>query len=130
MNEANDEPFDWSKYHIDDGKLYEITPRTKKIDVYYRGDKALGVIKTKAENEKDGIPRQYIIFNSGKTLQVWEGSGKYAFKLHDTYGYPVEMTRMDLAERGWALDERDFYNCMEEQKEKSRKGSKIKKSVF
>ncbi|HVM16364.1 MAG TPA: alanine--tRNA ligase [Gaiellaceae bacterium] len=47
-------------------------------------------------------------------------SGEDAFRLHDTYGFPVELTRELAAERGLALDEDAFTRLMAEQRERSR----------
>jgi len=47
-------------------------------------------------------------------------SGEEAFKLHDTYGYPVELTRERARERGLVIDEEGFESLMAEQRERSR----------
>ncbi|MEW6637123.1 MAG: alanine--tRNA ligase, partial [Actinomycetota bacterium] len=46
--------------------------------------------------------------------------GEVAFTLHDTYGFPVEVTREVLAEKGIALDEAGFRTAMEAQRERAR----------
>jgi alanyl-tRNA synthetase len=46
--------------------------------------------------------------------------GDVAFMLHDTYGFPVEVTREVLAERGLSLDEAGFEAAMEAQRERAR----------
>ena len=46
--------------------------------------------------------------------------GDVAFTLHDTYGFPVEVTREVLAERGISLDEAGFVSAMEDQRERAR----------
>ncbi|MDQ4106450.1 MAG: alanine--tRNA ligase, partial [Actinomycetota bacterium] len=50
-------------------------------------------------------------------------SGEVAFTLHDTYGFPVEVTREVLADRGLALDEAAFEQAMEEQRERAREAA-------
>ncbi len=52
-------------------------------------------------------------------------SGEEAFKLHDTYGFPLELTRELALERGLAVDEDDFDRLMAEQRERSRRGSSV-----
>lgn len=47
-------------------------------------------------------------------------SGKIAFTLHDTYGFPVEVTKEICVERGFSVDEDEFARCMEEQRERAR----------
>ena len=51
-------------------------------------------------------------------------SGKNAFKLYDTYGFPLDLTKEILEEKGFNVDEDGFKACMEEQKEKARKARK------
>ena len=46
-----------------------------------------------------------------------------AFALHDTYGFPVDLTRELAAERGLGVDEDGFEHLMGEQKARSRSGS-------
>jgi alanyl-tRNA synthetase len=46
--------------------------------------------------------------------------GEVAFLLHDTYGFPVEVTREVLAERGISLDEAGFEAAMRQQRERAR----------
>jgi len=46
--------------------------------------------------------------------------GEKAFKLHDTYGFPIELTKEMAAEQGLNVDDAGFEKCMEEQKEKGR----------
>jgi alanyl-tRNA synthetase len=46
--------------------------------------------------------------------------GSVAFFLHDTYGFPLEVTREVAAERGVAVDEEGFRAAMEEQRRRAR----------
>jgi len=45
-----------------------------------------------------------------------------AFKLHDTYGFPYDLTRELLAERGLSVDDQGFEELMEEQRTRARMG--------
>lgn len=54
--------------------------------------------------------------NSGEKLL----SGIDAFKLYDTYGFPLDLTRDVLAEEGLAVDEDGFNQEMEKQRERAR----------
>lgn len=51
-------------------------------------------------------------------------SGEDAFKLFDTYGFPVDLTREILEEKGLSMDESTFLACMEEQRIKAREARK------
>lgn len=52
-------------------------------------------------------------------------SGEEAFKLYDTYGFPLDLTSEILAEKGMTLDEEGFHACMEEQRTKARNARKV-----
>ncbi len=53
-------------------------------------------------------------------------SGETAFKLHDTHGFPVELTREIAAGRGAAIDDAGFARAMERQREQSREAGRGK----
>lgn len=46
--------------------------------------------------------------------------GEMAFKLHDTYGFPVELTEEIASERGLEVDRDGFETAMDEQKKRAR----------
>src|SRR3954454_9356761 len=46
-----------------------------------------------------------------------------AFKLHDTYGFPYDLTKELLAERGLSVDDQGFEELMEEQRTRARMGA-------
>jgi alanyl-tRNA synthetase len=46
-----------------------------------------------------------------------------AFKLHDTYGFPYDLTRELLAEQGLSVDDGGFEELMEEQRRRARTGA-------
>jgi alanyl-tRNA synthetase len=52
-----------------------------------------------------------------------EISGDEAFRLHDTYGFPLELTQELARERGLPVDEDGFRELMEQQRARSRKTS-------
>ncbi len=54
-----------------------------------------------------------------------ELAGADAFKLYDTYGFPVDLTMEILEEKGFHVDEAGFKAAMEEQKDKARKARKV-----
>ena len=45
--------------------------------------------------------------------------GEKAFKLHDTYGFPIDLTREIVEEAGYTVDQEGFEKAMEEQKKRS-----------
>ncbi|ARM30227.1 alanine--tRNA ligase [Prosthecochloris sp. HL-130-GSB] len=56
-------------------------------------------------------------------------SGPDAFKLYDTYGFPVDLTRLMAAEEGLQVDEQGFETCMQEQKERARSDRREKQQL-
>ena len=52
-------------------------------------------------------------------------SGQDAFKLYDTYGFPLDLTKEILLESGIEVDEDGFHECMQEQRERARKARKV-----
>ena len=54
-----------------------------------------------------------------------ELSGADAFKLYDTYGFPLDLTQEILEEKGFTIDEAGFGAAMEEQRTKARKARKV-----
>ena len=70
-------------------------------------DQGLGILAEMKENMvKEGV----------KTL-----SGSDAFKLYDTYGFPIDLTKEILEEEGMDVDEEGFKAAMEVQREQARK---------
>ena len=53
-------------------------------------------------------------------------SGEDAFKLYDTYGFPVDLTRLMSSEHGFEVDEKGFEKLMKEQQERAREAGKFK----
>ncbi|MGI6765609.1 MAG: alanine--tRNA ligase [Lentihominibacter sp.] len=49
-------------------------------------------------------------------------SGEKAFKLHDTYGFPIDLTKEIIGEEGYEVDDEGFAKAMEDQKQRSRVG--------
>jgi alanyl-tRNA synthetase len=60
--------------------------------------------------------------SGGSTL-----SGDKAFALHDTYGFPIDLTLEMAAEKGLSVDEAGFRRLMTEQRERARADAKAKK---
>src|SRR4051794_12803389 len=55
-------------------------------------------------------------------------SGDRAFQLHDTYGFPIDLTLEMAAEQGLAVDEAGFRRLMQEQRDRAKADAKAKKA--
>ena len=56
-------------------------------------------------------------------------AGAQAFQLHDTYGFPIDLTMEMAAEQGLTVDRAKFDELMKEQKERARADAKAKKGA-
>ncbi len=70
-----------------------------------------------------GIARfeDYVGKNQDKNIE-----GKFAFDLYDTFGFPIDLTELMAAEKDLHVDMQEFFNCLQEQKDRSRKATEIK----
>jgi alanyl-tRNA synthetase len=55
--------------------------------------------------------------------------GEDVFELHDTFGFPVELTKEIAAEKGFSVDQIRFDELMREQRERARADAKAKRAV-
>jgi len=55
--------------------------------------------------------------------------GDEAFKLYDTFGFPLDLTNVMAREKGFSVDENKFNELMNEQRERARKSTKEKIST-
>ena len=83
------------------------------------------VIRTEEENFARTIDGGLRIFNDMLAAHKEKGekafSGEDAFKLYDTYGFPIDLTREMVEEQGMSVDEAAFRAQMEEQRQRARK---------
>ena len=52
-------------------------------------------------------------------------AGENVFKLYDTYGFPIDLTKEILEEKGYSVDEAGFKACMEEQRTRAREAREV-----
>src|SRR4029077_20384757 len=62
--------------------------------------------------------------SAGGLAQPSQVSGDFAFKLYDTYGFPLDLTELMARERGLTVDVAGFERLMDEQRERARKAQK------
>ncbi len=73
-----------------------------------------------------GMGRIHAIMNDRKANQEPKMiSGREAFELYDTFGFPVDLTRIEANEQGFDVDEAAFTKEMEVQKNRSRQAAKF-----
>ncbi len=87
------------------------------------------VIKSEEQSFNETLDRGIEIFEKivsqtdGKTI-----AGGDAFKLYDTYGFPLDLTELMAKERGYSVNNKEFDICMKNQKNKGRETNKFKAS--
>ncbi len=80
-----------------------------------------------SEEERFGVTLRQGQAYLADALQKLDGGmldGDTAFTLHDTYGFPVEITEEICADAGIAVDKEGFERCMEQQRERARAATK------
>ena len=65
--------------------------------------------------------------SKAKETKAPQLSGEEAFTLHDTYGFPIDLTLEIAAEQGVAVDQEQFRTLMREQKDRARADAVAKK---
>ncbi|CAM3279628.1 alanine--tRNA ligase [Aequorivita lipolytica] len=66
-----------------------------------------------------------LLENVIETADSKEISGKKAFELYDTFGFPIDLTALILRERGYSLNEKEFDTELQQQKDRSRAATKV-----
>ena len=91
-------------------------------------DFIMNVIRKEEEQFEKTIDQGLVILNEMKEKMAEEGtktlSGEDAFKLYDTYGFPIDLTKEILEEEGIDIDEEGFKAAMEVQRQTARKARK------
>ena len=89
-------------------------------------DTILGILGREEEQFRRTL-RSGLTILDGALAEVPEGAdlpGQVAFQLHDTYGFPLEVTTEIAEGRGFAVDQAGFDAAMAEQRERARAGGK------
>ena len=92
-------------------------------------DFIMNVIRKEEEQFDRTIDQGLVILNEMKEKMVVEGvktlPGEDAFKLYDTYGFPLDLTKEILEEEKMDVDEEGFKAAMEVQRQTARKARKV-----
>ena len=83
-------------------------------------EKIKTVIKKEEEKFKQTLDRGQKLLDDLLSDGSKQISGENAFKLYDTYGFPLELTVEIAQEKGISVDEEGFKACMKEQKERAK----------
>ena len=116
---------------IDRPFLYEVAETViKENDTAYpnlleKHDFIINVIKAEEENFAKTIDTGLnMLEEMVKTIDGKVMSGADAFKLSDTYGFPLDLTKDILDEKGMTVDEQEYLSLMTEARKKAREAHK------
>jgi alanyl-tRNA synthetase len=107
--------------------LYELADLVRKQmgsvypELEERRSEVADLIRAEEERFRETLSRGEKLFE--EMVAKGEITPEDAFRLHDTYGFPWELTKELAAERGLEVNEEEFTRLMEEQRERSRQGS-------
>lgn len=108
------------------GEAYpEIVSAAKNIRNVIEGEE-----KRFLETLEHGIDRLEEIFKTAKSSGAKEISGRDAFTLYDTYGFPAEMTNEMAKERGLSVNMKEFEDEMNKQRERGKSSWKGADNAF
>jgi alanyl-tRNA synthetase len=90
------------------------------------GERAMQVLKQEEEAFFRTIANGMEILEKALASGAKVIDGDTAFKLHDTYGFPVDLTADVCRERGVTVDEARFNQLLDEQRQRAREAGKFK----
>lgn len=97
-------------------------------DLHKNSDFILGVITKEEERFRHTLKNGLGILESDLASGAKELSGKATFLLHDTYGFPLELTQEIVGERGVTLDIAGFESEMAAQRKRAKDARKTGRS--
>ena len=123
------------KLGIDEPFLAKMVPTVGKImkdyypDVLENADYIASVIKSEEDRFSATLNGGLNLLNNviaeAKENGTNEIDGRTAFKLYDTYGFPIELTKEYAADEGLSVDQKGFEAAMTEQQNRARKARNI-----
>jgi alanyl-tRNA synthetase len=78
-----------------------------------------------ARNDEEHIEQRWLKSNYSHVLEKKILPGIFAFKLTDTYGFPIDLTNLLAQEIGWQVNMQEFDEQLNEQKSRSRAATAI-----
>ena len=109
-------PFLYELADVVRGQMGSVYPELEE-----RQSEIADLIRAEEERFRETLARGEKLFE--EMVAKGEITPEDAFRLHDTYGFPWELTKELAAERGLEVNEEEFTRLMEEQRERSRQGS-------
>jgi alanyl-tRNA synthetase len=113
--------YGYSYLHFEQPFLCELVPMlaTQFADVFPELKAQEGFVANVIKEEETSFLRT--LANGIKRIEALDGiDGKVAFELFDTYGFPLDLTKLIASEKGWTVDEDGFNKEMAAQKQRGK----------
>ncbi len=105
----------------EEGFLKTLEAGLKRFDNYFKEEGVPSIANSPEDLEKLMGDR----WDNSKSISKKEISGSFAFELHDTYGFPIDLTQLIAKEKGWTVNMEDFNKELEQQKIRSRAATSV-----
>jgi len=122
--------YGWDKLNFKEPFFHKLTPVLSKQfshvfpELQAQLDYVVNVIRSEELSFLRTLGQGIDLFNEmSKEKEIL--SGEDAFKLHDTYGFPIDLTELMAREKGIDVDVKTFEELMREQKERARSAGKF-----
>ncbi|MCF6156438.1 MAG: alanine--tRNA ligase [Candidatus Brocadia sp.] len=131
---------DGTQLGIKDCFLYKLVPIVSNVmqehypDIKQRRENIARIVKSEEEKFHEtleqGTTRLKELMDALQRNNQKILSGQEAFKLYDTYGFPLDMTESILGEKGFVVDKDGFENELKRQRLQARTSSQMTGQVF
>ena len=125
--------YGWDRLNLKKPFLHTLVPTLAEQfkDVFPVLNANIGYVVNVVKSEE-----QSFIRTLGQGIELFEEmvedsdtlSGEDAFKLHDTFGFPIDLTQLMARERGISVNVEHFNNLMQEQKKRARESGNFKQT--
>jgi len=124
------------KLNVHDPFIYKLVPTVIEImgkafpEIVEKGDFLAEIIRAEEQAFGRTLDRGLEIFEQvAAKVKDMTFPGDEAFKLYDTYGFPLDLTQLMARERGLSVDEKRFNELMSAQRQRARQAGKTTVSV-
>ncbi|MBK9118310.1 MAG: alanine--tRNA ligase [Phycisphaerales bacterium] len=126
--------YGWQYLHVHEPFLYKLVPAVTHVmadafpELRARPGEVIAVIHEEEASFGRTLERGIALFEeaaaNAEQRHAAVVQGVDAFKLHDTYGFPIDLTEIMAAERGLRVDIGEYERLMEEARAKARAGGR------
>ena len=132
--------YGWQYMNMHEPFLYKLVPTVVEVmgaafpELREKPEQVAEIIRDEEESFGRTLDRGIALFDEAAEFAArrhhGEISGDDAFKLHDTYGFPIDLTEIMAAERGLRVDIGEYERLMEEARDRARAGGKATQTRY